>query len=99
MDKFKNAIRELLKSNDIETPWVDIEVLVDDTYDSALKYVMTNMADELLLDDDRELFKNSYLTTPNGSNALGFLQNHIDDFEDELDTYFNMWIEIFKVEL
>lgn len=96
MDKFKQKIQETFAEANFTFPWIDEEVMIERTLASAEEYVISNIAVDLLSKEDRELFRDAYLSAPDIFDADEFLSEYVPNYDNEVDKYFDKWLENFK---
>lgn len=96
MDVFKQKISESIESRWLIFPWIDQEIVIQKVLSSAEEYVLTNIASDLLSKDDKDLFRDAYLSAPDIFDADEFLSQRITNYDNEVDKYFDKWLEIFN---
>jgi len=96
MDIFKKKIHDCIKTSWLTFDWIDEEVIIDKTLASAEEYVLTNIINDLLSKDDKELFRDAYLSAPDIFDVDEFLSERISNYDMEVDKYFDKWIKMFK---
>lgn len=96
MDIFKQKINECIESRWLIFPWIDQEIVIQKVLSSAEEYVLTNIASDLLSKDDKDLFRDAYLSAPDIFDADEFLSQRITNYDNEVDKYFDKWLKIFN---
>ena len=99
MDIFKEKINECIVSKWLTFPWIEKDVILNKVLASAEEYVLTNIASDLLSKDDRDLFRDSYLSAPDIFDADEFLSERISDYDNQVELYFDKWLKIFRESL
>jgi hypothetical protein len=63
---------------------------------SAEEFILTNIASDLLSKDDKDLFKDAYLSAPDIFDADEFLSERVENYDKQVDLYFNKWLNNFQ---
>lgn len=96
MDKFKQKIQEIFAEANLTFPWIDETVMIERTLASAEEYVLSSIASELLSKEDKDLFRDAYLSAPVIFDADEFLSERVSNYDNEVDKYFDKWLENLK---
>ena len=96
MDIFREKILKCMDEANLEFPGIDKDVIVDKTLASAEEYVLSNIAVDLLSEDDKSLFRDCFLSAPEIFDADEFLSERVPDYDIQVDKYFDKWLEMFK---
>lgn len=96
MDLFKQKIKSILVSKWIDFPGIDDDTIVAKTLASAEEYVLSKIAVDLLSKDDRDLFRDAYLSAPDIFDADEFLSERVENYDKQVDLYFEQWLDSFK---
>ncbi len=96
MDIFKKKIQEAIQSSWLQFPWINEEIIIEKTLASAEEYVLTNIAADLLSQEDKDLFRDAYLSAPDIFDTDEFLSERITNYDNEVDKYFKIWLNDFK---
>lgn len=99
MDIFKQKIHDTFRSSWLQFPWIDEDIIIEKTLASAEEYVLSNIASDLLSSDDKQLFRDAYMSAPDIFDADEFLSENVQNYDREVDKYFEKWLENFKKSL
>lgn len=99
MDIFKHRITEVISAKWLTFQWMDQDTVINKLLSSAEEYVITTIASELLSKEDRDLFRDAYLSAPDIFDADEFLSERVNDYDKEVDKYFDKWLEKFTQSL
>jgi len=99
MDFFKQKIKDCILSKWLEFPWIDKDIIIDKMLSGAEEYVLINIASDILKKEDKELFRDAYLSAPDIFDADEFLSERIGNYDKYVDRYFDYWLEKFKKNL
>ena len=97
MDIFKQQIEQAIIG--MSFPGMDRQLVVGRILASAEEFVLSNIAADLLSQDDKALFRDCYLSAPDIFDVDEFLAERVPNYDTEVDRYFAQWLTSFRQSL
>lgn len=99
MKDLRSTIANLLRSRGFAAGGIDGEAWSDQILPVAEEHIVLDLLNRHCSNDDRELFRDSYLSAPDIFDPMEFLRNRIPSFEARFDESFDEWFDGFSSKL
>lgn len=95
MDTFSTRILGYIQEKWLVFPGLDDQAVLNQVLPVAEEWIMMQIVTRHLSLDDQVIFRDAYLSAPDIFDPIEFLSDILPDFDNLVNTYFDMWLAEF----